>query len=83
MAREYELVNEERTFLEVLKSYGDDTWWKLMHCDDEETWIRRAIRIGTLMISHDRSYMPGKPQTVSGAGVLAFCNATRKSLKLD
>ena len=53
-----------------------------MHCDDDGGWIRRAIRMGTLVISHDGSYMPEKSSKVSGAGILAYCTSTGSSLKI-
>ena len=53
-----------------------------MHCDDEGEWTRRKIRIDTSMTSHDGFYMLEKSGTVSGVGVLAFCNATGKPLKI-
>ena len=77
------VVREEgQSFLEVLKSYGDNTWRKIMHCDGNGDWIRRAIRMSTLVISHDGSYMPDKALTVSGAGILTCCTSTGNSLKI-
>ena len=82
-AVKYVSREEERSFLEVLKSYGDNTWWKIMHCDEEGEWIRRAIRMGTLVISHNGSYVPEKSSAVSGAGILAHCTSTGNSLKIS
>jgi hypothetical protein len=81
-AVKYVAQEEERPFLDVLKSYGDNTWWKIMHCDEDGEWIRRAIRMGTLVISHDGSYMPDTSSTVSGAGILTHCTSTGNSLKI-
>ena len=38
--------------------------------------------MGTLMISHDGSYMPKKLTEISGAGVLVYCKMTGNSLKV-
>lgn len=52
----------------------------MLHRDDDGEQIRRGRRMGTLVISHDPSYMPDKLKVVSGAGILIFCKAIGKSL---
>ena len=72
----------KRSFVETLTSYGHESWWELMHCNEDGEWIRRAIPMGTLAISHDGPYMPDKSSVVLGAGVFEYCTATEKSLKI-
>ena len=75
-AVKYVSREEERSFLDTLRSSGDETSREIMHCDDGGGWIRRATRMGILAISHDESYMPEKSSKVSGAGILAHCTYT-------
>ena len=34
-ATKCETLRNDKDFLEELRSYGDGTWWKLLHCDGD------------------------------------------------
>ena len=64
------------TFLDRLRSYGNDSLWSDLSVDGDGEWIGDSAIHGDLCIAHDGSYMVEKSQVLCSAGVIFYCRRT-------
>ena len=68
------------TFLDRLRSYGNDSLWADLSVDGDGEWIGESATHGSLRIAHDGSYMAKKLQVLCSAGVIFYCCHTKLCL---
>jgi hypothetical protein len=83
MSRVLEELSVTKSFLETLESFGNSSLWKNLSVDGDEEWIGQAVRIGSLCIVHDGSYMLEMSTTICLAGVIMYCKTSKCWLKLS
>ncbi len=64
------------TFLDRLRSYGNDSLWSNLCVDGDGQWIGHSAIHGDLCIARDGSYMVDKSQFLCSAGVIFYCRRT-------
>lgn len=64
-------------FWDVLRDLPNQTLWKYFHCDGDGSWIQRGAALGTLILSHDGSYMQQVDPTVCSAAFKLVCTHSR------
>ncbi len=71
------------TFLDHLRSYGNDSLWADLSVDGGGEWIGDSAIHGNLRIAHDGSYMAKKLQVLCSAGVIFYCRCTKLWLRVS
>lgn len=61
------------SILDVLGSWGNRSLWRSFQCDGDGSWIYRALKLGSLVVVHDGSYMPKISQEVCAAAFVIHC----------
>ena len=60
-------------FWATLRSFPNQSLWKNFVCDGDGEWIRRGLRLGSLVVVHDGSYMKQVAKDVCSAAFLIYC----------
>ena len=68
-------------FWPVLQSFPNQGLWKNFVCDGDGGWIRRGLRMGSLVIVHDGSYMKHVDKRVCSAAFMIYCTSSRSRAK--
>jgi hypothetical protein len=63
-------------FLAKLRKGLQSQIWRGSTFDEDGEWIVGAIRLGTLLIVHDGSYMPQMDKSICSAGIVLLCTQT-------
>jgi hypothetical protein len=72
-----------KSFLKTLELFGNSSLRENLLVDGDGEWIRQAVRMGSLCIVHDGSYMPERSTTICLAGVIMYCKTSKCWLKLS
>ncbi len=71
------------TFLDRLRSYGNDSLWSDLSVDGNGECIGDNAIHGNLCIAHDGSYMANKSQFLCSVGVIFYCRRTYLWLRVS
>jgi hypothetical protein len=66
-------------FKNNLRSYGNETLWKLLDYDGDGSWILEGMINRSLIIIHDGSYMKEISPLISAAAMMIYCTIAKKS----
>ena len=68
-------------FWSVLHSFPNQSLWKNFVCDGDGEWIHRGLVDGTLVVSHDGSFMEHVSSKVSSGAFMIYCRRTGSRCK--
>ena len=68
-------------FWPVLRSFPNQSLWSSFTCDGDGEWLRRGLRLGSLVVVHDGSYMPHVDRTICSAAFIIYCTHSRLRAK--
>ncbi len=64
-----------------LRSYGNETLWKLLDYYGDGSWILEGMINRSLIIIHDGSYMKEISPLISAAAMMIYCTVAKKRCK--
>ena len=67
------------SFMQNIHNNSNPSLWKTLKCDGDGSWIIQGLLTGTLLVSHDRSYMKEVATDICSAAVMIYC--TRSAMK--
>jgi hypothetical protein len=67
------------SFLNNIHNDSNPSLWKTLKCDGDGSWIIQGLLTGTLLVSHDGSYMKDVATDICSAAVMIYC--TRSAMK--
>jgi hypothetical protein len=63
-------------FWENIRSIDNPSMWRNLQCNGDGTWIYDGLRMGSLIVIHDGSYMKEVSTSISTAAVMILCIVT-------
>jgi hypothetical protein len=77
----YKTQHVSSSFWDNIRSYGNPSIWRNLHCHGDGSWIWQGLCSGSLVIVHDGSYMKEVSLVVCSAAILIYCKLTGSSCK--
>jgi hypothetical protein len=70
----------QRSFLETLHSFPNQSMWNDLQLDGNGEWVSEALSAGTLVLVHDGSYNENLDPTKCSAAYIIMCKKTKKRM---
>jgi len=67
------------TFWQAIRNDGNQSLWRTLKCDGDGSWIGQGLLAGTLLVTHDGSYMKEVAADICSSAVMIYCKRKRQT----
>ena len=76
----YEHAENDRSFLDILNSYGGEWMWKDLHMNEDSSWVAECLENNTLVCVTDGLYQKELAPELCSAGWILYCRKSEKCI---
>ena len=76
----YEHGENNRSFLDILNSWGGEWMWKDLHMNEDSSWVAECLENNTLVCVTDGSYQKELAPELCSAGWILYCRKSGRCI---